>query len=311
MKKNIFLLICVLFMAVACQSAPAPLVPTATTVPVTSALPTATLPLSTATAALSPTPTTISLPGTVVVPIEKMATTIPWLPLDTKAEPAIVFLVFNLKKPPLDNRLVRQALSSSIDQKQIAASARLVNRAVRVASSYTPPETLGRDLSDQLGLPLNPTQARALLAQAGYANPESIPEITISTNTDQFPACAQFCDKLVAMWRDNLKLNVKVQTYTDSQAYYKFVGSKDAPHIYLALSVASMNDPDNFLRDFHSRSTFAIGNGFSNPQFDSLVEQATASNDPATRQMLYIQAEKILLEDDAAVLPLYYVTIAR
>jgi oligopeptide transport system substrate-binding protein len=58
---------------------------------------------------------------------------------------------------------------------------------------------------------------------------------------------------------------------------------------------------------FHSGRELNLG-GFSNPEFDLLVERAKNSYDPAERQALYIQAERILCEQEAAVLPIYTAT---
>jgi hypothetical protein len=47
---------------------------------------------------------------------------------------------------------------------------------------------------------------------------------------------------------------------------------------------------------------------WSNPTFDTLVEQAAASTDPATRKQLYKQAEEILCAEQAGIASLYYYT---
>jgi peptide/nickel transport system substrate-binding protein/oligopeptide transport system substrate-binding protein len=70
---------------------------------------------------------------------------------------------------------------------------------------------------------------------------------------------------------------------------------------------ADYNDPDNFLNVlFHSGSEYNYGN-FSSSEFDQLVDSASGSSDPAKRQELYIQAESLLCETEAALIPLYHV----
>jgi oligopeptide transport system substrate-binding protein len=69
---------------------------------------------------------------------------------------------------------------------------------------------------------------------------------------------------------------------------------------------ADYNDPDNFLkRLFHSDSELNYGH-FSNQEFDRLVNEAAKLNDPAERQLLYIQAEQTLTEQEVGVIPLYH-----
>jgi ABC-type oligopeptide transport system substrate-binding subunit len=76
-------------------------------------------------------------------------------------------------------------------------------------------------------------------------------------------------------------------------------------------------DPQNWLYAlFHSSQIKGVGPGtgndpgWSNPEFDKLVEQANVLADPAKvndRMALYQQAEQILLKD-APLVPLYQTT---
>jgi oligopeptide transport system substrate-binding protein len=111
------------------------------------------------------------------------------------------------------------------------------------------------------------------------------------------------------MWRENLKVDVNVVVVDDWQAYLDLLAS-DAPVTYRLGWAADFNDPDNFLREvFHSRFEHNRGH-FSDAEFDRLVEQAATLGDPATRQALYIQAERILCEDEAAIIPVYHYTVS-
>ena len=63
-------------------------------------------------------------------------------------------------------------------------------------------------------------------------------------------------------------------------------------------------DADSFLSLFHSNN----GNNhtqWQSTQFDKLIEQASQSLDATQRQAFYDQAQKILLEDDVAICPLF------
>jgi oligopeptide transport system substrate-binding protein len=48
--------------------------------------------------------------------------------------------------------------------------------------------------------------------------------------------------------------------------------------------------------------------GFKNAEYDQLVKDAYATQDPAKRMELMTKAEKILIGDNTALLPLYYYT---
>jgi oligopeptide transport system substrate-binding protein len=74
-------------------------------------------------------------------------------------------------------------------------------------------------------------------------------------------------------------------------------------------SVAPQNmdypDANNFLNDGVHRPNF--GN-WHNATYESLLDQAAREQNPDTRKALYKQAEEILVETDAVMLPLYYYT---
>ena len=68
------------------------------------------------------------------------------------------------------------------------------------------------------------------------------------------------------------------------------------------------SDPVNFLDLFRTDNLYAqFMGGYSNPEYDALIEQAKVSTDDAERLELYAQAETLLLED-AGVLPVYFET---
>jgi oligopeptide transport system substrate-binding protein len=271
---------------------PAALPSTSTPIPPTST------PLPTATEILPPSPT--PLPGRIVVPLEKMEKSNPWLPIDHSAVPSTCDLNFNAKRPPFDNKLVRQAFAASIDRKAISTlAARLFSSAtVRTGVTFTPPETLGRDLEGVVAV-YDPVKARDLLAKAGYPNGQAFPEISIPIPFSANSPDNKLFDAATKMWLDNLKVSVKIQPGG-------YLTGSNAPYVRFWCWTAQFNDPDNFLsRIYHSPSAKNFG-GFSNADFDRLIEQARATTDPATRQALYIQAERILLDDEAATIPIFY-----
>jgi ABC-type transport system substrate-binding protein/uncharacterized ubiquitin-like protein YukD len=280
-----------------------------TTPPATSTAtprPTATPVTPTDTPALAePTPTTTSLPGMEMIPLANLATSIPWLPLDENAVPGVYYYGFNVAKPPFDNRLVRQAFALTVERQMIANLANsLGSTQARPATTFTPPDVLGRDLYEQVGLPFDPAKARELLAEAGYPNGEGFPQVTLVFNYKE--AHEAIASAVVAMWRDHLGVNVGLESVDDWDAYLERLDT-DAPAIFRFGWAADYNDPDNFLvPSFHSDGDNNRTH-FANAEFNNLVEQAAvAANDPARRQVLYIQAERILCEQEAAIIPIYH-----
>jgi oligopeptide transport system substrate-binding protein len=67
---------------------------------------------------------------------------------------------------------------------------------------------------------------------------------------------------------------------------------------------ADFPDPHNFMDLFLTKS----GNNhtkWGNPKYDSLVQQGSSELNPKKRVSIYNQAQKIMLEQDAAIVPLF------
>ncbi len=277
---------------------PSPIPPTFTPVP----------PTATATATVIPSPT--PLPGVVVLPIDSLGKSVPWLPMENSARPGTYFFYFNLSKPPFNNALVRQAFAAAIDREALVAVAKKYGaNNPRPATTFTPPETLGRDLYNEIGIPFNPANAKDLLAQAGYTEPSKFPPVTLLINVggDAAPGFhIKITDEMVKMWQQYLGVKVTVEVINWGP-YLERIDSSP-PEMFRLSWAADYNDPDSFLREiFKSGSQYNYGN-FSNSEFDKLVDRAAKSTDPAERQQLYIQAERILCETEAALIPIYHST---
>lgn len=309
MRRRVMLIL-LLTLVIGCSPAPEP-TPTAlpastlvpTPIPATATVTPSPLP-STATLIPSPTP----LPGTLVLPIDTLGDTIPWLPIDETARPGIHYVAFNTLRPPFNSALVRQAFAYAIDRQAITDMAEKYKAAnPSPATTLTHPETLGRDLYNEVGTGYDPVKARELLAQAGYTDPSAFPEVTIIVNSygDIAPGARfNMASKMAEMWKTNLGVTVNVEAMRPPAFGNRL--RTDPPELYWLGWVADFNDPDNFLKGiFHSGSEFNYGH-FTNSDFDQLVDLAAKSTDPAERQELYILAERLLTETEAAVIPLYH-----
>ena len=309
MRRECTLAVLVLLLA-AC-AAPQPPTPTPTpaaspTSPPNTPSPEPTItPSPTATITPSPTP----IPGLLVIPVTSLKAGIPWLPLDTSARPAVSYLGFNTLKPPFDNALVRQAFASSVDREAIVI---LVNQYypeldAHVATTLTPPETLGRDLTGQMGLLFDPERARSLLQGAGYTDPAAFPPVTIYVRPiGEYPAIPlRLAEAVAAMWREQLGVEVLVESSSISLPG-RFASSP--PDVYRLAWWADYNDPDNFLREIFGPESEVNYGGWGNADYLRLVDEARVERDPQLRQRLYLEAEAILCQADAAIIPLYHAT---
>jgi hypothetical protein len=117
--KNLVYILTLSILLGGCQSTPAP---TSTQAP-TQALSTETQspPTQTPTKTVTPQPT--SLPGSLVIPLDSFASTVPWLPYDQDAIPTVIYIGINTSLAPFDNVDVRRAFAAATDREAIAAIA--------------------------------------------------------------------------------------------------------------------------------------------------------------------------------------------
>jgi oligopeptide transport system substrate-binding protein len=310
--KSLQAVVCIMFLFVlpGCSQTPlATMTATAILMPTESPTNTVT-PVPTNTNTPEPTP----IPGVQVYPVSSLGDGNPWLPLEEGNIPMVVYYAFNVQKAPFNNILVRQAFAAAIDREQIAEEAAGFKfQNVTPATSLTPPQTLGRDLYGVVGMPFNPSKAKGLLQQAGYSSGASFPSFTlvVSTRGEASPgAHFRIAETVVEMWEANLGIKAEIEVIGDFGAYNDRLRT-NTPSIYVIGWGADFNDPDNFLNIlFHSSTDMNTGH-FSNREFDNLVDKAAGLNDPEKRQLLYIEAEKILTEQEASVIPLFHTLFYR
>ena len=111
---------------------------------------------------------------------------------------------------------------------------------------------------------------------------------------------------MIEMWQQYLGIKVTIEII-DSDIYLDRITSNPAEIFRAYIYPREINDPDSFLPVFHTGAKMNFG-GFSNAEFDNLIEVAKQNSDPAKRQELYIQAERILCETETAIIPVYHAT---
>lgn len=208
-------------------------------------------------------------------------------------------------KKVLNDPKVRRALSISIDRKAIVEN---VTKAGQVpAYSYVPKGILnseGKDFADKEYYDANQAnveEAKKLLAEAGYPNGEGLPTLEFMYNTEGD-------HKLVAqaIQQDWAKIGVNVEL--TNQEWKVFLNTRQEGQYEIARHGWSGDyvDPMTFL-DLWLTGGGNNDAGYSNAEYDALVNQAKAESDEAKRWELMRQAEDILMEE-MPIIPLYYYT---
>jgi oligopeptide transport system substrate-binding protein len=206
------------------------------------------------------------------------------------------YVAFNVTKPPLDDPRVRRAFGHAIDRTQIPP---ILQGGEIAATSWIPVGMFGHEPS--IGLRFDPGRARKLLAEAGYPDGGDLPPVTMVYATD--PTSRLLAENIQAQWKKNLNAAVAI----DNLEWKVFLSrlNADAPQIYRLGWGADYPDPDNFMALWTSGS----GNNrtrWKNEAYDRLVARGTEEPEPKRRKAIYDEAQRILLEQDAPIVPVYF-----
>ena len=207
--------------------------------------------------------------------------------------PATVIIVFNIDKPPFNDRRVRQAFAHSVDRYTLA-NVILRGSAFPATGGFVPQGIPGH--SPGIGLSYNPDLARGLLAEAGYPGGKDFPVIHSLTSTG---GGSSFTDYLTSAWQTILGINLQ----SEEVAWVLFDKRRleIEPHLYRIAWLADYPDPDSFLR-------VGVASYYSqvwNDEYDRLVNNARQINDHERRLKMYQSADLILVQE-AVVIPLVY-----
>jgi peptide/nickel transport system substrate-binding protein len=197
---------------------------------------------------------------------------------------------FNLEQPPFDDPLVRRAIASAIDYETFG----------REFMGYEEPQPRGFfspaswAYSDEFAPPAyDPEAAASLLEEAGFPGGEGL-TVQLRTNAGN-----QFREQELTFIQDQLAA-VGVESEIVAEEWGLFitaVGDGD-------FEVAAVNAGDNAgipdptaIEEVYRTGGAANYTGYSNPEVDALLDEASSLVDVEERTALYAQVQEILAED--------------
>jgi peptide/nickel transport system substrate-binding protein len=217
----------------------------------------------------------------------------------------LIYLGFNAQKSPFDEVPVRQALSHAVNKEEIVSVA--LGGLGQVAFAPLPPGLQGFDPAlKEFELGYDPERAKELLMQAGFQQQDNgtwerdgQPLAGVLLTSTRAPN-----EAIATVLQSQLKaigVPIEIQQL-DSRAVMQ---ATSEGQFDLLLWRYGWNDPDA-LNIFLSSARIGRTNrvGYSNPEFDALVEQGAQELDEEARTHLYVEAQKIVLQD-APWQPLY------
>lgn len=228
----------------------------------------------------------------------------------------LYYVGFQTKKAPADNIHVRKAMIHAIDRKEITD---ILEKGDIPTGSLIPNGMLGHNKN--IGLNFNVEKAHQLMEKAGYEKKKEgdsfhwidkktkvlFPTLTITYNTNE--AHKTVFENLQAQWKRNLGIETSISNQ-EWKVYIKtLVAAHQDPknasfHLFRMGWNADYPDPDNFSTLFTSYSD-NNHTSWGSSKYDQLTEEARSVFDPKKRAKLYDKLQKILVEEDAVILPLY------
>jgi oligopeptide transport system substrate-binding protein len=200
-------------------------------------------------------------------------------------------VMFHQLKEPFTDQKVREAFALALDRESWV---RDVLRGLGAPTlTWIPPGYPGYD-AEENRWGFDAAAAQAALAESSYGSVEALPPIKLTFSDT--PRNRTRNEWLAAKWKDTLGVDmtldpVESTTYT---ALTKDINT--APQVFILGWCADYPDPQNWLSVYWKTGGFGERIGYSNPDFDALVDQADTTVDPALRADLYAQAQTLLTD---------------
>ena len=214
------------------------------------------------------------------------------------------YVTMNVKIPPFDNAKVRQAVNMAINKDRII---KIINGRAVPANQPLPPTMPAYDTNYQ-GYPYDPAKAKALLAEAGFA--DGFDTELFAMNTDPNPRIAQ------AIQQDLKEIGINAEVKSLAQATVIAAGGEEdqAPMIWSGgmAWIADFPDPSNFYGPILGCGGAVPGGWnwawYCNEELDKLAAQADAMVDAskAEERIELWRSIFIKIMDDAPWAPVFH-----
>jgi len=202
------------------------------------------------------------------------------------------YLGFVVDQYPISSANLRRAIGMAIDKSKFGD---ILHGGQTATGSFIPEGMFGYNKS--IGLAYDPAAAKKELAKSGVKPGMKIELVTANWEKNQ-----TICQFIQAEVKKNLGLDISIRAF-DHKTFRAQLELYSFP-VFLNSWSADYPDPDNFLSVF-------LGSGgnnrtkWKNSQYDAKVLLARYNQNQKARQTLYDQAQKLLVEEDAAISPLF------
>jgi oligopeptide transport system substrate-binding protein len=224
---------------------------------------------------------------------------------------------FNTKAPIVEDVRVRRALSLAVDRQSLVDN--VTKGGQEPAQWFSRPGLVAAptlETHPDLGVKFDKEQANKLLDEYLTEKGLTREQVDLSLMFNTSAGHQKIAEAVQQMWKDNLGLNVKL-TNQEWKVFLNTTKSRETPAMYRMGWCLDYPDANNFVREVcavnGSQNPAENGEpygGFTwkNDTFEELVRKAAVEMDPQKRLEMYVEAENILVWEDAIMIPLYWYT---
>jgi oligopeptide transport system substrate-binding protein len=208
-------------------------------------------------------------------------------------------VMFHQLKEPFTDQKVREAFAEALNREGWVTD--VLNGLGSPTLTWIPPGFPGYDANEnRWGFDVE--AAKKALAESSYGSVDKLPPITATFGDT--PRNRKRWEWLTAQWRDSLGVDMKLDPVEPTTFTSLTKDIKTAPQMFILGWCADYPDEQNWLSVYWKTGGFGERIGYSNAEFDKLVNAADVELDPAKRTQLYADAQK-LLTDGAPVAFMY------
>ena len=207
----------------------------------------------------------------------------------------VYFYRFNIDHKTLADARVRRALSFAVNREAIAkvmqGGVRGTGRFVPASEGFPPTREVHQ---------FDPERAQTLLAEAGYPGGRAFPRLRLLYNTQENHK--RIAEMVQQMWRRHLGIAVDLE----NQEWKVYLANIKSRQYQISRSgwIGDYHDPMTFL-DLWTTGNGNNNTGWSDREYDALIDKARREGNPRDRLADLSRAEKTLLTR-GPILPIYH-----
>lgn len=221
----------------------------------------------------------------------------------------ITYIALNEAIAPLNDVRVRKALQLSLNRDMLLSA--VYGGRGSLENGIFPHGLYGYN-PELPEIPYDPEEAMRLLAEAGYSDGL---DLTVSVNSASTRWEMSVLRLAASTWS---KIGIRARIDVIDESEFMRLRKSGQLACYTALWSADFNDPDNFIYTFFGNKENTSFRSLCYPKEDVMerIQNARAIVDPEERIREYQDLERIIVQEDAAWIPLYsrlryYVTSKR